>query len=67
MRAIATATPSGIIVSGPTAESVNQAILQLYDSIGTGYASFTMPAKDAGGEYVSIGHVHIFAPGEKIL
>ena len=66
MRAIATATPSGIIVSGPTAESVNQAILQLYDCVGSCFASFTMPVKDASGDFISIGHVQLSAPAEDI-
>ena len=65
MSAIATATPYGIVVSGPTAESVNAQILQLSDCVGSCFASFTAPVKDAKGEYVAIGHVQLDAPAEE--
>ena len=63
-QAIAHATDQGIIVSGPTAESVRAEIHSLMGCVGENFASFTMPVADAKGGYVSIGHVQLSAPEE---
>jgi hypothetical protein len=51
-----------VTVRGASFDECQAGVFEAMETFGFGFATFTLPVKDAAGEYVAVGHIYTQNP-----